>query len=718
MVYDQAQSPRLGQRTPVESTFVRSFDVDPTSGDAELLEAAWPGMLIYRSDLHILQIYDGVAWEDVGAGVAGQLTYVGTSPPVAGPGDPAFKVGDLWYDSDDGYHGYVWDGDSWEPTGTGGLKTFRQPAPPISTTVGDLWYDSNDSDRQYRAAAIGVSTIGAGGWELVLDVGAQQSANTAQTTADLKTQVYYAPGLHSELGDPPPVVPPVGRTLGDVWFQTDDDNRMWYYTGNTAIGNQGWVDAHDPNIDQALYGINQNATSINSLQDQTNYTSIVATSADNSADTAAGLVSMSDYLPDTRDVTYLVEKTDPVTGSPYVVEVPRPEGSIWFTRTRSRKNWCTNPSFEAGTTGWSVLNATMVREKPAAPALPPAGYDPANPATTGYALKVTNDGNAVAHTLYWGASAAVSAAQSQYWCASVYAETVSGSPASLTIALVWTDDVGTTIKISTGTPLSPVLNAWQPQIASTITEQRLSVVDLAPAGATKVYVLISSPTPNAVYHLDALLLEQTDDLGRYFDGNSYDGYWGTWDLRTSQVVVGTPNASTSGLVGNKIQQIYELRDGGWANKLLTGYSISSIDGSQITGSINGTLLADNTVAPDKAAAVQVLCSQALVPGDLVNVWNNNGISNVRKADATTGKAYEAMGFVWSNYAVGQYAYVYHVGYVPFLSNLAPGPQWLSTVPGRATDRAPQATGNLVQRVGFAPSNTVLDVVLGQPYRII
>src|SRR4051812_13568190 len=103
MTYDQAQSPRLGQRVPVESTYVRMF------AGTEVPEAAWPGQLIFRTDEQILQIYDGEAeaWTDVAGGVAGQLTFIGPTQPVAQ------SVGDTWYDTSDNYKLHVWDGTTW-----------------------------------------------------------------------------------------------------------------------------------------------------------------------------------------------------------------------------------------------------------------------------------------------------------------------------------------------------------------------------------------------------------------------------------------------------------------------------------------------------------------------------------------------------------------------------------------------------------------------------
>jgi len=107
MTYDQAQSPRLGQRTAVESTYVQMFDVDPGTPTPDLVEAAWPGMMIFRADTNLLQIFDGTraAWRDIGSG---NFTYVSTVMPVETE-DLTFKTGDVWYDSGHEYQLYIWD---------------------------------------------------------------------------------------------------------------------------------------------------------------------------------------------------------------------------------------------------------------------------------------------------------------------------------------------------------------------------------------------------------------------------------------------------------------------------------------------------------------------------------------------------------------------------------------------------------------------------------
>lgn len=90
MVFDQAQSPRLGQPTPVENPGVR------ITTQANLPEVAYRGEMLYLEDLDVFQVYDGFAWQtpDVEQ-ETGNQTFVQESMPMAGP-SIVLKKGDLW----------------------------------------------------------------------------------------------------------------------------------------------------------------------------------------------------------------------------------------------------------------------------------------------------------------------------------------------------------------------------------------------------------------------------------------------------------------------------------------------------------------------------------------------------------------------------------------------------------------------------------------------
>lgn len=103
----------------------------------------------------------------------------------------------------------------------------------------------------------------------------------------------------------------------------------------------------------------------------------------------------------------------------------------------------------------------------------------------------------------------------------------------------------------------------------------------------------------------------------------------------------------------------------------------------------------------------ILASENLSIG-LVNFYNNAGVTNVRKADASApGK--EANGYVLSAWTSGQTADVFMEGTLSGLSGMTPGArQYLSaTTPGARTETAPTGAGQVVQFVGHALSATEL-----------
>lgn len=110
-------------------------------------------------------------------------------------------------------------------------------------------------------------------------------------------------------------------------------------------------------------------------------------------------------------------------------------------------------------------------------------------------------------------------------------------------------------------------------------------------------------------------------------------------------------------------------------------------------------------------------SEALAAGDLVNIWNNSGTANVRKADASTaGK--EAHGFVLAAVASGQPATVYFEGTNTQMTGLTPGRQYLSTTPGKTSATAPTGSGQVVQVVGFAVSATAMNFQSNPPIVLV
>lgn len=126
---------------------------------------------------------------------------------------------------------------------------------------------------------------------------------------------------------------------------------------------------------------------------------------------------------------------------------------------------------------------------------------------------------------------------------------------------------------------------------------------------------------------------------------------------------------------------------------------------------------DTSVMPTGIAAdtASIVASEALTAGAFVNIYNNSGTANCRKADASTsGKP--AHGFVLSAVASAATATVYFEGSNNQVTGATPGDVYLSaSTPGGFTSTPPAAAGNVVQKLGVAVSATAINVEINQQY---
>jgi len=98
--------------------------------------------------------------------------------------------------------------------------------------------------------------------------------------------------------------------------------------------------------------------------------------------------------------------------------------------------------------------------------------------------------------------------------------------------------------------------------------------------------------------------------------------------------------------------------------------------------------------------------EALSAGDLINVFDNAGTPNIRKADATDATK-PPMGFVQTAISIGASGTArLGNGVITGLTGLTTGSKYyLSTTPGAITTIAPSTVGNVVYPVGRAKSTT-------------
>lgn len=120
-----------------------------------------------------------------------------------------------------------------------------------------------------------------------------------------------------------------------------------------------------------------------------------------------------------------------------------------------------------------------------------------------------------------------------------------------------------------------------------------------------------------------------------------------------------------------------------------------------TGRIDSSMMPVGIGAETKT----VLASENLAAGDWVNLYDNAGAINVRKADATAaGKP--ADGFVLAAVTSGNNATVYTDGVNTQVSGQTAGADvFLATTAGAGTHTAPSGASNVVQRIGKALSAT-------------
>ena len=111
----------------------------------------------------------------------------------------------------------------------GGADTTFSSSAPVNPAIGDVWFDSGDSLKLKRwsgTAWVSMRDLGIAAAEAGATA-ASTAAAAAQTTADGKNKVYRQ------------TAEPTGGTYteGDLWFDTDDNNKVYRRTGSawTAV---------------------------------------------------------------------------------------------------------------------------------------------------------------------------------------------------------------------------------------------------------------------------------------------------------------------------------------------------------------------------------------------------------------------------------------------------------------------------------------------------
>lgn len=119
------------------------------------------------------------------------------------------------------------------------------------------------------------------------------------------------------------------------------------------------------------------------------------------------------------------------------------------------------------------------------------------------------------------------------------------------------------------------------------------------------------------------------------------------------------------------------------------------------GLISSTLMPSGIGAPTQS----ILATEALSAGDFVNIFNNAGTPNVRKADSSNGRA--ANGFVLAGVANAANATVYLDGANTARSALVPGTLYFLSTAGGISTTAPATVGHIIQTIGVATNATTI-----------
>jgi len=110
-------------------------------------------------------------------------------------------------------------------TADGKVTTFYADEEPTAEGTGDLWVDTNDGNKLYRWSG--------SAWTEIQDddiATAIANAGTAQTTADGKIVSFYADE------------PPTADGVGDFWTDTNDNNKLYRWSGSA------WISVRDATI--------------------------------------------------------------------------------------------------------------------------------------------------------------------------------------------------------------------------------------------------------------------------------------------------------------------------------------------------------------------------------------------------------------------------------------------------------------------------------------
>jgi len=177
-----------------------------------------------------------------------------------------------------------------QSTANSKITTFFQPSAPSAMTVGDLWIDTDAGNKLYRWNGVT--------WVSVQDAEIQtalSNAASAAATADKKI-VTFAQASQ-----------PTATSVGDLWIDTDDGNKLYRWSG------VAWVNAQDSAIAAAAN---------------------LAAQAQSAADSAI-VSTVSVYYRSTTNTTPGISSSTTIgtavdTSNTWTYVLPRPKNGCYF----------------------------------------------------------------------------------------------------------------------------------------------------------------------------------------------------------------------------------------------------------------------------------------------------------------------------------------------------------------------------------------------------
>lgn len=136
-------------------------------------------------------------------------------------------------------------------------RTYLQTtAPTTGMITGDLWFDSDDNNKSYRYS--GTAWVASDDLRIASNVAAIQTETTARTTADtaLASQITTVQAVADAKNRVyRQASTPTGTLVsGDLWFDSDDNNRPYRYNGSS------WELTEDPRIPSNAVAIQTETT--------------------------------------------------------------------------------------------------------------------------------------------------------------------------------------------------------------------------------------------------------------------------------------------------------------------------------------------------------------------------------------------------------------------------------------------------------------------------